>query len=126
MELEDVLGLLSTLDKREIPDEEFAENAALSQGLMPALDDMQKLILYGLYKQTVSGNAPKQIENIDKASPEYYKWQAWRSFFDLSRNDAKRLYVYFVNQYQQVAEISAAGKKSGRDIEGVGSSVSTL
>lgn len=81
MELEDVLGLLSTLDKREIPDEEFAENAALSQGLMPALDDMQKLILYGLYKQTVSGNAPKQIENIDKASPEYYKW-----YYNYSRN----------------------------------------
>lgn len=34
--------------------------------------------------------------------------------------------MYFVNQFQQVSEISSAGKSSGRDIEGVGSSVSTL
>ncbi len=74
MELEDVIGLLSTLDKNEISDEEFAEHAALSQHLMPKLDDMQKLTLYGLYKQTTSGNAPKVIENMEKGSPEYYKW----------------------------------------------------
>lgn len=52
--------------------------------------------------------------------------QAWRSFVNVTGNDARRLYVYFVNQFQQVSEISSAGKSSGRDIEGVGSSVSTL
>lgn len=69
MELEDVLGLLNTLDNCEPPDEEFAKNAALSQGLMPKLDDMQKLVLYGLYKQSISGNAPNHVENNHEASP---------------------------------------------------------
>lgn len=76
MDIQDIVGLLGSLDPQEVTDVEFAKYAAHSQALMPRLDDTQKLILYGLYKQASVGNAPEKPGDIDKASPDYYKWYA--------------------------------------------------
>ncbi len=75
MDIQDIVGLLASLDPAQITVEEFANHAALSQSIMTKIDDTQKLILYGLYKQSTVGNSPKQTaEDVDKTSPEYYKW----------------------------------------------------
>lgn len=74
MDLEELTSLLSVMTVEEVSREEFEEKAKISQILMPQLEDYQKLMLYGLFKQSTAGNAPGSAPTEDRMSAEYFKW----------------------------------------------------
>jgi hypothetical protein len=73
MELNELNDLLTTMVAGKVSPEEFQEKATLAQALTPALDDNQKLLIYGLYKHVTSGPVTTSPPT-DQQSIEFFKW----------------------------------------------------
>lgn len=74
MDLEELTMILETIEARIVPDDEF-EEIARKAGALKNLDDENRLLFYGLYKQATVGDvnvkAPWAIEFVARA-----KWYA--------------------------------------------------
>eukprot|EP01038_Epipyxis_sp_PR26KG_P013897 gene13897-18634_t len=96
MDLEELTMMLETLDSSSVSDEEFERASHLAKQIKH-LDNEQKLLLYGLYKQSTIGD-------IDIPKPAFYeltntsKWNAWNNFKGYPKNSSALAYVYLVSQ----------------------------
>ncbi len=108
MDVTELAMLLNTLQLTPPSPEEFMKAAGLAKTLMGKLDDEQQMFLYGLFKQSSSGDN-NQEKPKDKASIDYYKWLGWENFRGFPREDAAKAYVYIVQQYAN----SFGDKKDG-------------
>jgi acyl-CoA-binding protein len=82
--------------------------------LFSMLNQQQQLTLYGLYKQATEGNC-----NTAKPSGmiDAKKWEAWKARSDLSKDQAKELYIKTVQDYNPHLKIEEPPKKIHADDE---------
>lgn len=85
-------------------DDDFGKAANHVQSLAASADTKTLLTLYGYYKQATEGpcNTPKPSWYDMKAKS---KWEAWNSLGDLSRDQAKDLYIEMVKKLDPSFEV---------------------
>ncbi|CAI0387494.1 unnamed protein product [Linum tenue] len=80
--------------------EEFKEYAEKAKSLPPATKDADKLVLYGLFKQSTLGsvntNRPGMFSPTERA-----KWDAWKAVEGKSKEEAMTEYIAKVKQLME-------------------------
>ncbi|CAL1357459.1 unnamed protein product [Linum trigynum] len=88
-------------------EEEFKEYAEKAKSLPPATKDADKLVLYGLFKQSTLGsvntNRPGMFSPTERA-----KWDAWKAVEGKSKEEAMTEYIAKVKQLMEGASTAAA------------------
>ncbi|XP_058079176.1 acyl-CoA-binding protein-like [Magnolia sinica] len=84
--------------------EEFEEYAEKAKTLPPATKDADKLVLYGLYKQSTVGNVTTGRPGIFSPK-ERAKWDAWKAVEGKTEEEAMNEYITKVKQWQEAAKL---------------------
>ncbi|XP_030448576.1 acyl-CoA-binding protein-like [Syzygium oleosum] len=82
-------------------EDEFKEHAEKAKSLPASTKDADKLVLYGLYKQSTIGavntGRPGFFSPTERA-----KWDAWKAVEGKSKEEAMADYITKVKQLQEV------------------------
>ena len=77
--------------------EQFNEAIDIAKKNIDFFSDDDKLLLYKFYKQATIGDINVKKPSFIKLK-ESKKWKAWNSVKGLSKNDAMKQYINFINQ----------------------------
>ncbi|VVC94103.1 acyl-CoA-binding domain-containing protein 6 [Leptidea sinapis] len=97
-------------DEQSPLDTSFTKATDHVRKLTSKLDNNQLLELYGLFKQATEGECNTQKPGwFDTKGRK--KWEAWKSFGDLSSELAKQKYIDLVKKYEPSLELDESGPK---------------
>ncbi|GBG74468.1 hypothetical protein CBR_g18879 [Chara braunii] len=80
-------------------EEEF-ERAAKEATQLPSCSDLDKLILYGLFKQAKQGDVNTSRPGMFDQKGRY-KWDAWKKNEGMSQETARQNYIMKVKQLKE-------------------------
>ena len=119
MDIKSISDYLSVMQPDAFTQENFERAAGLVSG-MKNLDQEAKLQLYGLYKQSLKGDIKDKRPWLDMVGQA--KWDAWKQFEGMSKENAGLAYIYIVDNFLGTAAGGPkTNSKSDDDNLGLGS-----